>query len=138
MADLRINIRSNDRLANKHGSLEALGGKLSALEQKIIQSQQETEQRYGLLKKEVENSLDVCERKCKKLDHVYRSAHVENELLYDRFNSELAKVFQNLQAGGVEALLAKLKEAQSEVARLKSENFRLKRENIGLTSQLGQ
>ena len=79
----------------------------------------------------------MSEKKAKKLDELYREANAENEALYERFNEELGKILQGVKGGQVvEELKNKLKEAQEEIGGLKRENWRLKRENIGLRSQI--
>lgn len=77
----------------------------------------------------------VSEKKCRKLDELYREANAENEALYERFNDELGKILGKIKKGeGVDETRSKLKEAQEEVGRLKKENARLKREVVGLRS----
>lgn len=92
--------------------------------------------RTTTLEKDVENSLLVSERRVKKLDELYREASVENEALYERFNSELGRITKDVRTGkGEGALQAQLKEALGEVERIKKENMRLKREVTGLRAQ---
>ncbi|WPH04480.1 Hypothetical protein R9X50_00737100 [Acrodontium crateriforme] len=85
------------------------------------------------------NALTISETKCKNLDALYREANGENEALYARFNSELARVLKTVRGSdsdGVEELKRQLKESQDMVAGLKRETARLKRENVGLRAQL--
>lgn len=78
----------------------------------------------------------VSERRVKKLDELYREASAENEALYERFNVELGKVVKDVKLGnGEEALKAQLREALGELARMRKENMRLRREVGGLRSQ---
>ena len=87
------------------------------------------------LSSDVESSLQVSDKKARKLDELYREANAENEALYERFNDELGKILGRVKKGeGVEETRSKLKEAQDEVARLKKENGRLKREVVSLRS----
>jgi hypothetical protein len=80
--------------------------------------------------------LVVSERRVKKLDELYREASAENEALYERFNVELGKVVKDVKLGnGEEALKAQLREALGELARMRKENMRLRREVGGLRSQ---
>ncbi|QIW99188.1 hypothetical protein AMS68_004706 [Peltaster fructicola] len=89
------------------------------------------------IQSDLSSSLTVSENKCKKLDELYRESNAENEALYSRFNSELARVSRAVRAGeGVEELKRRLKEQEDEVGRLKKENVRLKREVVGLRAQL--
>lgn len=79
----------------------------------------------------------VSEKKTRKLDELYREANAENEALYERFNDELGKILGRVRKGeGVEETRSKLRDAQEEVAKLKKENGRLKREVVGLRSLL--
>lgn len=78
----------------------------------------------------------MSERRAKKLDELYREASAENSALYERFNVELSKVTKEVRLGaGEESLKSQLKEALDEVARVKKENLRLKREIGGLKAQ---
>ena len=87
------------------------------------------------LSSDIESSLLVSDKKARKLDELYREANAENEALYERFNDELGKILGKVKRGeGVDETRSKLKEAQEEVARLKKENGRLKREVVGLRS----
>lgn len=85
--------------------------------------------------KDVEESLVSANKKAQKLDELCREANAENEMLYERFNDELGKILTRVKAGnGTEEIKGKMLEAQAEVARLKGENARLKREVAGLRS----
>ena len=87
------------------------------------------------LSSDIESSLLVSDKKARKLDELYREANAENEALYERFNDELGKILGKVKRGeGVDETRNRLKEAQEEVARLKKENGRLKREVVGLRS----
>lgn len=87
------------------------------------------------LSNDIESSLLVSDKKSRKLDELYREANAENEALYERFNDELGKILGKIKKGeGVDETRSKLKEAQEEVARLKKENAKLKREVVGLRS----
>lgn len=69
------------------------------------------------------------------MDELCRESNVENEMLYERFNDELGKIVAGVKAGnGTEEIKGKMLEAQAEMARLKGENSRLKREVAGLRS----
>ena len=93
--------------------------------------------RMSLIKADIDSSLTVSEKKAKSLDELYRESNAENELLYERFNTELGRVLKSVKDGvGTQEMRGKLKESQDEAARLRKENQRLKRENLGLRSQL--
>lgn len=89
------------------------------------------------LSSEMISSLQVSEARYKKLDELWKETSAENEILYSRFNEELAKLMSRIAKGeGVEELRGRFAESQEENARLKRENARLRRENLGLKSQL--
>ncbi|PIA88619.1 hypothetical protein CB0940_06895 [Cercospora beticola] len=97
----------------------------------------ELNHRISTIQHDLTSSLSVSETKCKKLDELYREANGENEALYSRFNDELARVLKAVRGGeGVEELKRKLKEVSDEAVKLRRETSRLKRENVGLRSQL--
>ncbi len=67
------------------------------------------------------------------LEELYRQANSENELLYGRFNDELARVSDGVQAGnGVEELRMVLGQREAEIGELRREVGRLRRERVGL------
>ena len=74
------------------------------------------------LSSDIESSLLVSDKKARKFDELYREANAENEALRVK------------KGEGVEETRSKLKVAQEEVAKLKKENGKLKREVIGLRS----
>jgi hypothetical protein len=93
--------------------------------------------RLDSLNSDITSSLQVSENRVKELDKLYREANAENEIVYAKFNEELEKVVHGVHAGKGEAeLRRRMKEAEDEAARLRKENGRLKRENVGLRAQL--
>lgn len=93
------------------------------------------QERQAEMNREMEATLKVAEAKVKAIDQLYKEATAENELLYEKFNSELGKILKALKGKGredKEELLAKLKEQSEETARVKKENARLKREMASL------
>lgn len=85
----------------------------------------------------METSLLAADKKARTLDELYREANSENEALYERFNDELGRILRGVRTGnGVDEMRAKMVEVQGEVARLKTENTKLKREILGLRSVL--
>ncbi|RDA94726.1 hypothetical protein CP533_6751 [Ophiocordyceps camponoti-saundersi (nom. inval.)] len=75
------------------------------------------------------------EAKTRAIDQLHKEAVAENELLYEKFNSELGKIVRAVKGKGKddrEELVEKLKEQTEETARLKKENARLKREVVNL------
>ncbi|EEQ84872.1 rho guanyl nucleotide exchange factor [Blastomyces dermatitidis ER-3] len=118
------------------GSTATLHNRARSLESKVNTLLSELSSRTTILEKDIEDSLLVSERRARKLDELYREASAENSALYERFNVELRKVTKEVRLGaGEEALKSQLKEALDEVARVKKENLRLKREIGGLKAQ---
>ena len=75
--------------------------------------------------------LDAANRKVKKLDELYQEANAENEALYERFNDELGKILARVKGGeGVKVLRERVGGLEGEVAALRAENRRLKREGV--------
>ncbi|KAG5300883.1 rho guanyl nucleotide exchange factor [Histoplasma ohiense] len=117
-------------------STTTLHSRSRSIESKVNTLLSELSSRTSALEKDIEDSLLVSERRAKKLDELYREASAENSALYERFNVELSKVTKEVRLGvGEEALKSQLKEALDEVARVKKENLRLKREIGGLKAQ---
>ncbi|KAL8769466.1 MAG: hypothetical protein Q9209_004527 [Squamulea sp. 1 TL-2023] len=118
-------------------SAASLESRLASLSKSLSGLTSDLESRYSSLSKDVESSLLVSERKCRKLDDLYKEANAENEALYDRFNDELGKILSRVKGGeGSEELKKKVREGEQEQQRLRKENARLKREMVGLRSQL--
>ncbi|KAF2423632.1 hypothetical protein EJ08DRAFT_639782 [Tothia fuscella] len=93
--------------------------------------------RLASLESDITSSLKVSENRLKGLDQLYRDSTAENEILYSRFNEEIGKVISRVRLGEGEAEVRKrLKEAEDEAGRLRKENARLRRENVGLKAQL--
>lgn len=114
-----------------------LAQRVLKLEARLPEHVSAVNDRIGSIQSDLASSLSVSETKCKKLDELYREANSENEALYARFNDELGRILKAVRGGeGIEELKKKWKESQEEVAKLKRENGRLKRENVGLRSQL--
>ena len=116
-------------------SLQNLSTQLSNLSATVSTFTATHTKSLSSLSSELESSLLVSDKKARKLDELYREANAENEALYERFNDELGKILGKVKKGeGVEETRSKLKEAQEEVAKLKKENGKLKREVVGLRS----
>jgi hypothetical protein len=93
--------------------------------------------RLDSLHSDITSSLLVSESRVKRLDQLYRDANAENELLYARFNEEIENVERSCNAGQGDAdLRRRLKASEDESARLRKDNQRLRRENVGLKAQL--
>lgn len=89
--------------------------------------------RLTSLQADLDTTLQAHERKVKVLEELYRQANSENELLYGRFNEELARVSDGVQAGnGVDELKMVLGQREAEIGELRREVGRLRRERVGL------
>jgi archaellum component FlaC len=118
---------------NQTSSVEALQARIRNLEQQFSNFSTDISNQTANMKKDVDSSLSVSEKRAKKLDELYREASAENEALYERFNTELGKVVKEVRAGnGVEVMKTQLKSTLEELSRVKKENLRLKRELGGL------
>lgn len=100
---------------------------------------QELRDRQDELQRDVEITLKTTESKMRSIDQLHKEAVAENELLYERFNSELGKIVKALKGKGKEdkeELIVKLKTQGEELAKMKKENARLKREMISMRAAL--
>ena len=113
-----------------------LTSRINATEKKVSSFMEDLNKRTSAMEGDLESTIVVTEKKCRNLDKLYREANAENDALYERFNTELEKILKAVKSVGVEELKRQLKESQDDAARLRKENQRLKRENVGLRSQL--
>lgn len=121
------------------GDLRKLSASMKALDERIPQVLQELDERQRAIKEDMEASLKASEAKVKAIDQLYKEATAENELLYEKFNSELGKIVKAIRGKGREdreELVAKLKDSSEETAYVKKENARLRREIVSLRSLL--
>jgi hypothetical protein len=135
MAKLNASSSSPTRTAD----LQKLTAAISALESRIPEIVKDLNARNDTIKSDLEKSFQASEFKVKGLDQLYRESSAENELLYEKFNAELGKIVRALRGKGKEdkeELVAKVKEASEETARVKKENARLKREVVTLRTLL--
>ncbi|KAL9000090.1 MAG: hypothetical protein Q9169_001165 [Polycauliona sp. 2 TL-2023] len=129
---------SPDPFSTNDPNIAALESRLTSLSTTLNGLTSNLHSQHSSLSKDIETSLLVSERKSRKLDELYKEANAENEALYDRFNDELGKILGRVKGGeGVEELKMKVKEGEVEGQRLRKENARLKREVVGLRSQIG-
>lgn len=113
-------------------TLEDLSTRLAALSTTLSTQTGSTATRLSSLTSEsstLSAQLDAANRKVKKLDELYQEANAENEALYERFNDELGKILARVKGGeGVKVLRERVRGLEGEVAALRAENRRLKRE----------
>ncbi|KAI0155029.1 hypothetical protein GGR57DRAFT_103640 [Xylariaceae sp. FL1272] len=115
--------------------LKKLSTSVQGLEERLPAMLAQITERQEQLQKDMENTLKATEAKVKAIDQLYKETKAENELLYEKFNSELGKIVKALKGKGredKEELLAKVKDANEETARVKKENARLRREMVSL------
>lgn len=119
--------------------LRRLTASIQSLEERIPTVMQELGDKQAALQRDMDTTVKASESKVKAIDQLYKEAVAENELLYERFNSELGKIVKALKGKGKEdkeQLMEKLKEQADEAARMKKENARLKREMVSLRAAL--
>jgi predicted nucleic acid-binding Zn-ribbon protein len=112
-----------------------LAHRLTTLQAQLSAFTADLTARHSTLESDLSTSLGASERKVKKLDELYRDAGRENEALYERFNEELSKAMKGVRASGdhgVGELKSRLRDAGKEAEGLRRENWRLKREVLGL------
>ncbi|KAK0715507.1 hypothetical protein B0H67DRAFT_580874 [Lasiosphaeris hirsuta] len=119
--------------------LRKLSAAVKALEERVPQEMAELQERQDAVQRDMEATLKATEAKVKAIDQLYKEANAENELLYEKFNSELGKIVKALKGKGredKEELMGRLKESSEEAARVKKENARLRREMVSLRTLL--
>ncbi|KAI0914890.1 hypothetical protein F4824DRAFT_443222 [Ustulina deusta] len=115
--------------------IKKLSSSVQALEERLPSILGQLTSRQDQLQKDIENTLKASEGKVKAIDQLYKETMAENELLYEKFNSELGKIVRALKGKGreeKEELMGCIKDRSEETARLKKDNARLKREMISL------
>ncbi|KAJ3578542.1 hypothetical protein NPX13_g2020 [Xylaria arbuscula] len=115
--------------------LRKLSASVQSLEERLPSILGQLTSRQDQLQTDMDNTLKASEVKVKAIDKLYKETMAENELLYEKFNSELGKIVKALKSKGreeKEELMASVKESSEETARLKKDNARLRREMISL------
>ncbi|KAK0641689.1 hypothetical protein B0T16DRAFT_393933 [Cercophora newfieldiana] len=119
--------------------LRKLSESVKALEERVPQAMRELQERQAEVQRDVDAALKASEAKVRAIDQLYKEATAENELLYEKFNSELGKIVKALKGKGredKEEMMVKMREGSEEVARVKRENARLRREIVSLRTLL--
>lgn len=119
--------------------LRKLSASVKALEERIPQVLQELDERQRAIQEDMDSSLRASEGKVKAIDQLYKEATAENELLYEKFNTELGRILKAIRGKGREdreELASKLKDQSEETAYVKKENARLRREIVSLRALL--
>ncbi|KUI68593.1 Rho guanine nucleotide exchange factor gef2 [Cytospora mali] len=131
--------RVNGTPRTSTGDVRRLSNNVKTLEDRIPQVLQELDQRQKAIQEDMEATVKASEAKVKAIDQMYKEATAENELLYEKFNSELGKIVKALRGKGREdreELLVKLRDSSEETAYVKKENARLRREIVSLRALL--
>ncbi|KAI1409198.1 hypothetical protein F5Y13DRAFT_193674 [Hypoxylon sp. FL1857] len=119
--------------------LRKLASSIKALEDRVPMLISQLNDRHDQLQRDMETTLKASEAKVKSIDQLYKEATAENELLYEKFNSELGKIVKALKGKGrddKEELMSRMKDCSEETARVKKENARLRREMASLRTLL--
>ncbi|KAK6221782.1 Rho guanyl nucleotide exchange factor (RhoGEF domain-containing protein) [Colletotrichum tabaci] len=129
--------RVNSGLGTRTNTLDLrkLTASVKTLEERIPSMMAELTDRQSMIQRDMESTLKASETKVKSIDQLYRESTAENELMYEKFNSELGKIVKALKGKGredKEELIRSLREHSEETARVKKENARLKRELVSL------
>ncbi|ROW14058.1 hypothetical protein VPNG_04188 [Cytospora leucostoma] len=130
---------NNSTPRSNSADVRKLNASVKTLEDRIPQVLQELDQRQRTIREDMEATVKASEAKVKAIDQMYKEAMAENELLYEKFNSELGKIVKALRGKGREdreELIAKLKDSSEETAHVKKENARLRREVVSLRALL--
>jgi hypothetical protein len=124
---------------SQSAELGRLAASVKALEERIPTIMSDLDGRHTALQRDVDDTVKVMEEKLDAVDQLYRETAAENELLYEKFNSELNKIVRALKGKGKddkEELMAQLRDQSEEAARLKRDNAVLKRQMVGLKGSL--
>jgi len=121
------------------GDIRKIAASVKTLEERIPHVMSELTDKQAAIRHDMETTLKASEAKVRAIDQLYKESTAENELLYEKFNSELGKIVKALKGKGreeKEELVQKLKEQSEETARVKKENARLRREMVSLRTLL--
>lgn len=89
------------------------------------------------VKSDTISSLEVSEKRAVGLDKLYQEAEAENVALYAQVNESLRSMAQHIKDGnGLAEMKKRAEHAEAEAAKLRKENWRLRREVTGLRAQI--
>ncbi|KAK3190854.1 hypothetical protein K4F52_003171 [Lecanicillium sp. MT-2017a] len=120
-------------------TLAELNAAMKQLEEQVTRVAKELQEKQSSLQRDMDTTVRASETKLRSIDQLHKETAAENELLYEKFNDELAKIVKAVRGKGredKEELIAKLTEQSEETARMKKENARLKREVVSLRTAL--
>ncbi|KAI2467166.1 RhoGEF domain-containing protein [Annulohypoxylon bovei var. microspora] len=115
--------------------IKKLSFSVKALEDRVPQLISDLNNRHEQLQKDMEGTLKATEAKVRSIDQLYKETTAENEILYEKFNSELGKIVKALKGKGrddKEELMTRMRDYSDETARVKRENAKLRREMASL------
>ncbi|KAI0013025.1 hypothetical protein F4779DRAFT_565179 [Xylariaceae sp. FL0662B] len=121
------------------GDVRKLCSSVQALEDRVPELIAQLTDRHEQLQRDMDSTLKATEAKVKAIDQLYKETTAENELLYEKFNSELGKIVKALKGKGredKEDLMSRMKDCSEETSRVKKENARLRREMVSLRALL--
>ncbi|XXG94321.1 hypothetical protein Hte_000575 [Hypoxylon texense] len=119
--------------------IRKLSSSVKALEDRIPVVVAQLTEQHDQLRRDMENTIKTTDAKVKAIDQLYKETTAENEILYEKFNSELGKIVKALKGKGrddKEELMTRMRDASEETARTKKENARLRREMASLRTLL--
>jgi hypothetical protein len=137
--DRLTRIESTSQSAHQSSDVSQLRAAMSKLEEQVVSMNTQLQEKQAGLERDMETTVRASETKLRSIDQLHKETAAENELLYEKFNDELAKIVKAVRGKGredKEELMAKLTEQSEETARMKKENSRLKREIVSLRMAL--
>ncbi|KAI8962315.1 hypothetical protein F5Y11DRAFT_323118 [Daldinia sp. FL1419] len=115
--------------------IKKLSASVRTLEDRVAMLVDQLADRQDQLQYDMDNTVRAAEGKVRAIDQLYKEAMAENEILYEKFNSELGKIVKALKGKGrddKEELMMRLRDYSEETARTKRDNARLRREMASL------
>lgn len=119
--------------------IRKLSSSVKALEDRIPALVAQLTDQHDQLRRDMESTIKTTDAKVKAIDQLYKETTAENEILYEKFNSELGKIVKALKGKGrddKEELMTRMRDCSEETARTKKENARLRREMASLRTLL--
>ncbi|KAI0175841.1 hypothetical protein GGR52DRAFT_332170 [Hypoxylon sp. FL1284] len=119
--------------------IRKLASSVKALEDRVPTLMAQLTDQHEQLRRDMESTVKASETKVKAVDQLYKETTAENEILYEKFNSELGKIVKALKGKGrddKEELMTRMRDCSEETARTKKENARLRREMASLRAML--
>ncbi|KAI1779666.1 hypothetical protein F4818DRAFT_400128 [Hypoxylon cercidicola] len=119
--------------------IRKLSSSVKALEERIPVLVAQLTDQHDQLRRDMDNTVKATDAKVKAIDQLYKETMAENEILYEKFNSELGKIVKALKGKGrddKEELMTRMRDCSEETARTKKENARLRREMASLRTLL--